>query len=346
MRSLIAEFSQHYEVQLIAGSAGPLLEQARELNVSARVVKEIDSFNGLIAIYKLRKILKEEKPDLVHVHSALASFYGRVAAKLCGLKTLYTVHGWHFFDEKTRASRFLKVGIERAFKPFTDRWITVSEFDRNEGLAHSIVDAQRTDVIPNGIASVASFGQARTEGESQFRLVFVGRAARQKNHDSAIRILEQSFKTISLDLYLSGDDVHLDAVEKRIEQSQSKDRLTLYKNDSNAALKLADYSAMLMTSRYEGMPIVALEAMRAGLPIIATNVCGMNEVVEQSVTGYLHAPDDEESMVCSLNALAAAPQSTETMGRMAKRVFSEHFLESLMLQRTMSVYRQFFDPRA
>lgn len=352
--SLIEHFAEHYDLLLISGSTGPLIDQANAIGARTLVIPKIDSFNAFKALLALRAKLAQEQPDLVHVHSALASFYGRMATKLCGLKTLYTVHGWHFFDEPNRVSMFIKIAVEWVFQYLTNYWITVSEFDHQMGVKYGLFRACNARVIVNGIAPTQHLNQKYTTNKlvldstenDVFKLVFIGRIARQKNVLSALEIIECTAPSVHLTLYLSGK-VSAEIV-RAINSSSAQNRLTLIMNNPYAANELEQFSMMLMTSRYEGMPIVALEAMRAGLAIIATDVCGMNEVIEQGKTGILVPADQIDQIAQHINDLASehlrdrtnGPSKVERMGAVAQENFIQYFTEEKMLERTACIYRQ------
>jgi len=332
---LIKEFQKDYDILLITGTQGILSEQVKALNVRVKVVPAIDSFNFISATLKIRKILAREKPDLIHVHSSLASFYGRCAAKLVGQKTLYTVHGWHFSNEPSRLKRLIKINVERFLKRFTHYWITVSEFDSKLGEKHQLFKKEKFETIANGVKQQT---HQIAKKDSTLQVIFVGRASYQKNCKSAIKVISYTNADIHLTIYASGDAV--ETLQSLIDSSQAKNRITLLKNQPNAAAKMPQYSVMLITSRYEGMPLSALEAMRAGLTLVSTDVCGMNEIVIEGKNGYLFPEDNEQKMAKVLDSLARDSDKLERMGRHSQLLYNEKFTVAKMLDATHSVYRK------
>ncbi len=342
---LLNHFRQAYEPLLITGSDGYLASEAQLLGIRTYVVEELDSFHAITAVLRLRKIIASEQPDLVHVHSALASFYGRLAAKLCGKKTVYTVHGWHFFDEPSRLSEWLKIAVERGYKPFTDYWITVSKFDHRVGLDKGLIKSSRGCAIANGIAPLQTNPDPKRPAKSdEFKLIFIGRAARQKNVGSAIKVLEGTTQNVRLTAYLSGLNSN-DEIDALVNASPASDRTQVHLNNPDAAQALTQHSALLMTSRYEGMPLAALEAMRAGLPIVATNVCGMSEIIEHQVTGFLLPPEQEHELAEAINRLATDPVLASKLGSAARQKYESEFQLENMLRSVADVYESLFEPR-
>lgn len=338
--SLIKAFHQRYDLMLIAGSEGVLTESAKALGMSVHVVKELDSFNVALAIWKLRNILSKECPDLVHTHSSLASFYGRAAAKLCGLKTLYTVHGWHFANEKNRLKWAIKVILEWCAGFCTDHWITVSAFDEKLGSAFHIFKPGKVDVIVNGVGDIE-----RTNANGQLdavnkplEIVFVGRATYQKNCLAAVEVLEQTEPNINLTMFASGGIIA--QLRTKIDNSRERHRIKLILNEPNAGLKMSEFDAMLITSRYEGMPLSVLEAMRGGLAIVSTDICGMNELIVNGENGFLFGPNDQVGMANQLNAFLHDREKLRLMGASSRQRYENAFRLNEMISATERVYKK------
>jgi len=334
--ALIEEFKKDYDVLLISGSAGVLLDQAKKVNVRTKIIPEVNSFNFFFAIFKLRKVMQKEKPDLLHVHSSLASFYGRFSAKMANVKVLYTVHGWHFSHEPSKLKKMIKVGVERFLKGLTNYWITVSNFDYSLGDQYGLFRENSAQAIPNGVKP----SQHEYTGihDLPLSVVFVGRATYQKNCEAAIRVLEYTRSDIHLTMYSSGDSVA--ALQEQLNKSPAKNKITLVVNEPNAAQRIHNYSVLLMTSRYEGMPLSVLEAMREGLTIISTDVCGMNEVVINGENGYLLPENSEQRMAKVLDDLASNLDKLSAMGECSKTLFHENFSLRKMLDANRDVYRK------
>jgi len=336
--SLIECFRHEYDVLLISGSEGVLTDRAESLGVRTKVIAGIDSLNFLSAITQLSKTLKVEKPDLVHVHSSLASFYGRFAARLQNINTLYTVHGWHFANEVNPIKRVLKIGVEFFFKPFTSYWIGVSEFDYVLGCKFFLFKKNKAQVIANGVLGSGLFDNSPVESEGKLNVVFVGRSSYQKNCESAINVIKNTDSSISLTMYTSGKTV--DKLRDYIDSSSAKGRIRLIVDEPNAASLLHNYSVMLVTSRYEGMPLSVLEAMSSGLAIVSTDVCGMNELVVNDSNGYLLPENAEIAMANRLNELSSNPEKLKEMQLKSRERFLEKFTQEKMLSSISLLYKK------
>ena len=338
--SLIEEFHQRYQIVLVAGSEGFLAQSVSALGLKVIILNELDSYNPLKAIWKLKAILTEESPNLVHTHSSLASFYGRAAAKLCGLKVLYTVHGWHFASELNPIKWGIKVGLERCFRSLTDHWIAVSEFDRQLGNRFSLFKSEKTDVIANGIKSTPinrDFGKSDNI-DKPLEVVFVGRSTYQKNCAAALKVLAQAQQNVNLTMFASGGQISI--LQEEHSRSPEKHRIKLILNEPNAALEMDKFSVMLATSRYEGMPLGVIEAMRSGLAIISTDVCGMNELIADGENGYLFKQADIKGMANQLNVFAKDRRLVVQMGEVSRARYEQWFTLDKMLSSTEAVYNK------
>lgn len=335
--SLLNKFINDYDILLISGSHGVLTEQAQSLGLRTQVIEAIDSFNILSASLQLRAVYKQENPAMVHVHSSLAAMYGRCARLFFDTKVLYTVHGWHFSFEPNIIKRCLKIIIEFTLKPLTNYWINVSNFDYKLGSTFHLFRKKHVTTIANGV-NVTSFDKPQTQLQDDItNVVFIGRATFQKNCESAIRVIELADKQIHLTMYISGGQVK--EFEPMVMQSSAKDRITLIIDDPEAAKKLKSHPIMLITSRYEGMPLCALEALQAGLAIVSSDVCGMNELIQHEQNGYLLPQNSEEEMAKHLNRLHNNPKLCFDMANASRDLYKKYFTKERMLESTKQFYK-------
>ncbi|RBP51485.1 glycosyltransferase [Arenicella xantha] len=333
VRSILAGFSSECDLLLVSGSEGLLTEYARQLRVQVEVCPSIDSYNVVGATFRLLAVLRRFDPGLVHTHSALASMSGRIAAKVLGIKTLYTVHGWHFAGLDVGVRRRLQVAMEKIMRPLTDFWITVSEFDLRLGLSAGILEGGRSKCIPNGIPDEQIERTERPFG--QLRVVFVGRASYQKNIYGALQVLENAGEDVRMTIYTSGAGAA--ELFDLVSISKAKERCEIVLDEPRAGSLLGDYDVMLVTSRYEGMPLSVIEGLRAGLCIFSTDVCGMSELVGAK-NGRLYPMTDFVGMAKSLNQVALDDVGLKSMQRESRRLYAEKFSEKLMVQAISHVY--------
>jgi len=331
---LISNLPESYLFVLCCGSGGPLIENL--VGVDVYIIPELNRKSFFPALFALLKLIRSQQPDLIHTHSAIASFIGRIAGRVARVKTLYTVHGWHFVPNSVLQRRVFGWLLELIARPFTDAWITVSQYDKELGVSSRLIDPARTWVIPNGVEDIHQVHAAKQD--DRFDLAFVGRASYQKNCLEAVEVLELSDERAYLTMYVTSGD-HLDALQQCIHASSARERIKLITDDSDAAASLYRYDAMLLTSRYEGMPLCVLEAMRAGLVVIATDVCGLNELVKQGETGFLYPLYDIDQAANYINTLLDSSLSAK-FGDSARQHFEQNFLAQQMAEKTNETYKR------
>lgn len=237
---------------------------------------------------------KRFRPDVIHAHSTFAGAAARLPALVRRNRAaiVYCPHGWSFAADGPGLRRHAFAALERIMARASDAIITVSRHERD--LAASLgVDPGRMHVLRNGIADTPSATPfAEGFASDRWNLVFVGRLDRQKGFD----ILVDAARRIGASAH-----IHVIGVAVRNDGGDIGDlpgNITLHGWQPRpvAASFIAAADAVLMPSRWEGLPLVALEAMRAGKPVLASDRSAMPEIVEDRVTGRLVPIDDGQPL--------------------------------------------------
>jgi glycosyltransferase involved in cell wall biosynthesis len=281
-------------------------------------------------------IVRRWRPDVVHLHSTFAGLALRPILQLFG-KTLvvYCAHGWSF-DRRVGASQTrLARSLERLLSRLCDRIVCVSRKDYERGSSAGIPPAMMS-VILNGIADHApgsTPGCSDLWPDTGLKILFVGRLDAQKGVDvlfSAMRQLgARGFAVVV------GSSI-ADAPAAASTPANVKVLGWLSRGQIEQLYAAAD--VLVMPSRWEGLPIVALEAMRAGLPVIATRVGGIPEAVEDGVTGRLVDVDAPSQLAAVLDSLD--PATLHLMSANARRRFLESFRIERVVQELDELYRE------
>lgn len=257
--------------------------------------------HDLKAIRELRKIMKEVKPDIVHCHSSKAGIVGRVAAKTSGVrKVFYTPNAYSFqspdLSEKKRkvyvmAERFLS-------RHMTTKTINVSLGEMNLALQNKLDKKDKFCLIYNGIPQQEQPDKQELRKNFHFSAghILVGVTARfaaQKDPMTfckiAKNVVEQNPKAHFI--YI-GDGELEEEVRQWMKKEQMEEHIHLLGFRSDASRLVGMLDIYLSTALYEGLPYSMIEAMRAGVPLIATDVVGNNELVIDGVNGYLFPKKD------------------------------------------------------
>jgi glycosyltransferase involved in cell wall biosynthesis len=292
--------------------------------------------------------LKVEKVDLVHTHSSKAGILGRWAARMAGVPHLvHTVHGWGFFAGQFFMVRWFYQALERWAASITDRIITVSEDNKREGLEHGIGRPQQYQVIHSGIEprqyalpAAAARGLRKKWGLAKRPCVVVlSNFKKQKSPLDVVKVAGflKSRRPNILFLW-AGDGPLMPRVQREIQERGLTGNFNLFGWKEDVGELLAVSEALLLTSLFEGLPRVALQAMASQRPVVATAVSGTPEAVRHGVTGFLHPPGDCEGMAQSLAWILDHPAQARKMGRAGREELQGTFLIGKMLQAIEKLY--------
>lgn len=325
---------------VVAGEEDVLLAEARARGVDTRVVPELQvplhPARDLRALLALTRLLRELRPDLVHLHSSKAGLLGRVAARGVGVPAVFTAHGWAFTEGVSRSRQRLALLAERLVAPWTDRVITVSAYDLALALARRLLPPERVVPIHNGISPLGPRGSGEDHGPgAPLRAIMVARFSDQKDQPLLIRAAAQ---VPHLELWLVGDGERRAEAEALARGLGLAGRVQFLGDRDDVPELLAGADLFCLSTHYEGLPISILEAMRAGLPVLSTRVGGVAEAVLDGETGRLLAPGYLAGWVAALRALAADPRERRRLGEAWRTRFLAGFTAGRMLSATWQVY--------
>lgn len=324
---------------VLLGGAGEVTAQFDALGVPYRSLAHLkhplSPAHDLRATHELMRHLEALSPDLVAVHSSKAGVIGRLAAQRLGLPVTYTAHGWSVLvGHGLRARAYRR--IERWMAPRCARIITVSEADRRYALREGIGSAGQVVVVHNGVPDVGATGRA-DPGREPPRIVSVARLEEPKDHATVLRALAGvTDQPWDLDLVGSGP---LEASLRGLaDELAIAGRVHFLGSRRDVPERLAGAQIFVLASSVEGFPLSILEAMRAGLPVVASDVGGIREAVEDGATGALIAGGDVPAMRRALGALLADPARRRSWGAGGRRRYEQGFTFDHMYARTMGVF--------
>jgi glycosyltransferase involved in cell wall biosynthesis len=295
---------------------------------------------------RLARLVREQQVDVVHAHQYTPFFYG-LAARLCGpgRPILFTEHGRHQPDYP-RPKRKL---ANRLLLSRRDRVVGVGEAVRQALISNEGIPGRRVGVLYNGIdvdafAAAGDRASARREmgvAPTEFVLLQVARLDYLKDHATAIRTLARVLsRAPQARLILVGDGPERPAVEAQVRELNIADKVQLLGTRADVARLLHGADAFLLTSTSEGIPLTVIEAMAAGLPVVATNVGGLAEVVADGVTGFLAPAKDDAALAGHALRLAADAGLRRRMGLAGRARAKLHFDEPRMAHEYGRLYRE------
>jgi glycosyltransferase involved in cell wall biosynthesis len=264
------------------------------------VRRALSPWHDSLGLLELATIVRRERPHIVHVNSAKAAALGRVAAWLTRVPIrIYTVHGWSY-TAYTGASSALYLWVERLLRPLTTVTVCVAESERRAGLEARTCDEATTVVIHNGVDLTRP--TAPGSAAERCRLVTVGRLQAPKDTLTLVRALAELPRGVC-EAVIVGDGPDRTTVENEVRRLGLESVVQLAGERNDVPELLAASDVFVLSSRSEGLPLSILEAMAAGLPVVATSVGGVSELVVEEETGLLVPPGDPQALAGAIERL-------------------------------------------
>ncbi|MCX7786471.1 MAG: glycosyltransferase family 4 protein [Spirochaetes bacterium] len=343
-----------HRVSVLTGSEGPLTDILQDAGVDVRIlphlVRPMNPLKDVLAILEARSHLRDLQPDLVSTHTAKAGLVGRVAAWSLGIPSIFTAHGWQFAEGISMFQRIIVESLERFTARISEKIITVSDYDRELALSRKVVPPEKLITIHNGMPDVPNelvrwlshpdenLGTP-TELGSPVRLIMVARLQPQKDHPTLFRALSE-LKDRNWTLELVGDGPDRESLQILAGEMGIADRVIFAGQRLDVPERLRKADIFVLATRWEGFPRSILEAMRAGLPVVATDVGGCRESVVDGETGFLVSKEDPLELRDRLRMLIESSELRIRMGQKGRKRFEENFTFQRMYERTLEVYRE------
>jgi len=337
---LVANLPSGIEPVIATGEDGFLCDRAASLGIPVRkiphLVQPISPVNDLRALGEVIDTIRAEAPDLVHAHTSKAGLLARLAARHTRTPAVFTAHTWSFADGVSMRRRWFAVPLERLAAGLGGKIISVSQANKDMALRRSITRPDAIVRIWNGVPDVAP--RATPGAGNPLTLIMIARFVAQKDHLLLIEALRQL--TGNWRLLLVGEGPLQPAAERAICAAGLSGRVECLGDRSDIAELLSSADLFVLATKWEGLPLSILEAMRAGLPVIATDVGGVGEAVTHGVTGYLTRLDDVADMRDRLSEILSSRQLLKTMGEAARARYERDFTVRTMVNATWAVYRE------
>ena len=324
-------------------------ERAIPTKVIPSLVNRINPWVNLRAILELYAHICQGKYDIVHTHSSVAGVIGRLAAVIARVPVIiHHVHGWGLQEDMSKRVRMLYLALERFCARFTNRIIAVSKPNIEKGLAYRICPEDKFALIYYGI-HLEKFQQQIDRRklclelglDPECKIVgMIGRLDKQKNPLDFIRAAAMVSKEYpNVQFLIAGDGSLRPECESLIHDLNLANRFFLlgYRNDIDQIMPMLTMT--VLSSLWEGLPIVFQEAMSAGKPIVANDVDGARDVIINGKTGYLVTPHEPREMADRILELLNNDELCYEMGITAKQ-YSERFSSERMVGEIESLYRE------
>jgi len=320
---------------------GPLKAAASRLDVPffplTHVRRRLSPIHDPLGVVELTRLFRRLRPDIVHLNSSKAGVLGRIAAVPARVPVrIFTAHGWAY-KAATGVDSRLYLLADRAVESLTSMVICVSENERRAGLAAGVCTAKRSVVIRNAVDVGAAPSQAG-RGDTPVQVVSVGRLAVPKDFSTLVAAMAR-LPEGRAHLRVFGDGPLRSELEAQ-KQALGIDAAVEFAGEvPDARPHLDDADVFVLASLSEGMPVSVLEAMAAGLPVVASAVDGLEEVVIDGKTGFLTPPGDAAALAARLGQLIDDPSLRNALGKAGRERAEEYFSLPAWRDAHFSLYR-------
>ncbi|ABV33738.1 glycosyltransferase [Pseudothermotoga lettingae] len=295
---LLKYYPGKFEIEVACGQEnGMLITELKKLGIEVHIipdlVREISPIKDLKSYLQLKRLLREKKYDVVHSHSSKVRLLGGIAAMRSNVKSLiYTVHGWWHIEQYKGIKRRIFIIAERIAAHFCDRIVLLCKRDLDKAKQWKIGRESQYVIIQNAIVPTEKVqkGKLKKELGLDENVEIVGNVARLDPPKNPIRFLEVAklvFKqrTDVAFVWIGGsivDDSYGKLVQKWLDENPDVAKhVYLLPFRKDAIELMADFDVFLLTSDAEGMPLVVLEALSQGIPVVSTDVGCVGEMEKQ-----------------------------------------------------------------
>ncbi len=327
-----------HDVAVLSGGKGVLVEKLMAEKIRVIPITEMrrDIYIGeeIESFFKILKVLRNERPDVSHINSSKMGGLGALAGRLTGVKKIiFTAHGWAFNEPRPVWQKvFIKFFVWLTIL-LSHKTICVSEKTKGDVEGWPFIK-NKLVVIYNGILS---FDLTQRE-DKIFTVGTISELHRIKGLDILLKAWSKFIKKHTAMLVIVGEGEEKQNLENMAKKLGISDSVTFKGFVDNARSLLSGFDIFCIPSRSEAMPYVLLEAGFVGLPVIATPVGGIPEIIENGINGILIPCEDAETLFSSLILLAEDENLRKRLGAHLKASIQENFLFEKMVEKTFNLY--------
>ena len=333
-----------FDPVVLSFTDGPMVDQLKTMGIDTRVIYTEKPFDWS-KWAEVKEFLKEQQVELVHAHGTRACSNVMRAARSLGIPVIYTVHGWSFHDDQPMLTRTMRVMGERYLTSRATVNIAVSSSNRQTGKDR--IRSFKALVINNGIDRNKfnpdrPFRNIREElsiPAEALLVLFIARFTSHKQPLALINAFREALPQIpDMHLLLVGDGDQKAEAKEMVESAGLNDKVTFQSFRQDVPDVLAAADIFVLPSLWEGLPIGLLEAMAMGKAVIATNVDGTKEVVQDQQNGLLIEAGNIPALTDALVSLGRNKNGRQEFGRRALETVHQKYDASVMTREIEEVY--------
>lgn len=346
-----------YRVTVVAGGEGPLAERVRASGISYQPLynlgRDVNVISDIRSAFHLYRSIKQERPDILHVNSSKLGPIGAVLGKFSGVKRIiFTAHGLAFEENRGVIAKLaikiiyfftvvlchLTIAVSDGIKEKLSAWGNASKIL----VIRNGVQRFDTRARPEAINSIARGSTRHTTVLADLHTIHIGTLAELhpiKGLSDAIRAIALLVKEkVPVSFTILGEGSERVTLEALIRENRLENNVFLAGFVPNGPECLSAFDIFTMTSHYEGLNFAVLEAGLQGLPVVATHVGGLAEVIEDNVNGILVPPKNPKAIAVALKRLIQNPSERTRLGTKLKETVTKQFLWDQTLEKTLALY--------
>jgi len=339
-----------YEVEVVASNVGfkDKIEQEGFKVYNIPFSRNPISPSNFKAFFILLRLMKEKKYIMVHTHTPVTSFIGRIAARIAGVpRIVYTAHGFHFHEHGSKFRNFVYYRLEKFAGKFTDVLITINKDDYRVATEKNMAPNGKVIYIKGVGVDTEKFDPKKINEDKKreilskssinkeiFVVSSIGRLEREKHFDQIMEALRNvKKKGLRFKFLIAGDGSLYSDLLKITKLYGMQEEITLLGLIDEIPELLFVSNVCVTASSREGLGLSVLEAMAMERPVVAYNIRGVRDLVEDGVNGFLVPFGDVKALSEKIKYLLEHPEIAEEMGKKGReRIEKEFSLDAILLQ--------------
>jgi len=347
-----------HTVSVALGGEGILQKKLEDISIKTYPIsdlgRDISTKKDFASFRQIYSIIKREKPDVLHLHSPKAAGMGALAGRLQKIKSIIvTVHGWTFNEDRSVGQKIAIAGLSWFTSLLAHKTILISKKDYNQA-EHFPGLKDKLSLIPTGIKPpifMSIDGSKQILGKSIGmdiatinKKIVIGTIA-ELHPNKGLKYLVASMKQVAKDhpeaiCIIIGDGDDKAMLHLTIKEAELENNIFLLGYLENASDYLKAFNIFVLPSEKEGLPYVILEAGCASLPVVATTVGGIPEVVEDMRSGVLVQPKNDKELSHALSFMIEHPAMRKQYGTILRETVIQNFSIEKMLDKTENLYKE------
>jgi len=346
-----------FDTTVLLGEGGDLMNKLEKAGVKTILLKnsqrDINIKKEFALLFELVRLFKKEKPDIIHLNSSKMGGIGSLAGRIAGIKKIiFTAHGWTFNENRGFLSKILIKTLHIFTLLLCDKTISVSETTK---MQIGKIFRKKIVVIKNGLREIelknrdlardifyTKILQINHKALALFskKPVWIGTISELHSNKGLSYAIEAIAKIKNNIIFvIIGEGEKRKELEEQIIKLGVSNKVFLVGHVDCASSYLKAFDIFVLSSITEALPYVLLEAGYASLPVTASNVGGIHEIIENNKTGLLTSPRNSEEIKNSIEYLIKNPQKAEILGNCLKQKITKSFTQKTMLEKTFTLYK-------